>query len=121
VPAGAESWEQQDGLSFDDALTKYVGECGKGQVRLLYSGHMTCLTLCRSNCGEEHSSLLPQHVPPGIHPCSMSFDLCAVSCFIPGAATVLGSRRPSMGTQRSHDSVDGLLIRHPNCRQGLGL
>jgi hypothetical protein len=31
--AGAEEWEQQDGLAFDDALTKYVGDFGKGQVR----------------------------------------------------------------------------------------
>jgi hypothetical protein len=41
LPAGAESWEQQDGISFDDALTKYVGECGKGQVRIS-TGNFIC-------------------------------------------------------------------------------
>lgn len=30
--AGADTWDEQEGLSFDDALTKYVGEFGKGQV-----------------------------------------------------------------------------------------
>lgn len=30
--AGADGWEQQEGLSFDEALTKYVGEFKLGQV-----------------------------------------------------------------------------------------
>lgn len=51
MAAGAESWEQQEGLSFDDALTKYVGECGKGQVRFSNGNHklqLLCSRVCPS-------------------------------------------------------------------------
>lgn len=100
--AGADGLEQQDGLSFDEALTKYVGEFKLGQV----SGPFELPAAGASFApGQPLTAALCTHPP--VFACT--------------AAALLCGRQPAVGAKCSHDPADGILPGQPSGRQGLGL